>query len=188
MGRRKKRKRSTVSTGKNTGKTGTGTGAEINASTGAGASETERVGVLYMSNEISVDEARLQAEADAALASAPLEDATFGAEGAPVAPEAAESWRPLVQGVVPMLRIVVFPQWNITDDEANEFTESLTQCMDQLFPGGMAGKYACWVRLMACCGGIVASRVIERGELPPLGPKRINVKSNDAKSDAGAAH
>ena len=134
-----------------------------------------------MSNDVSIDEARLTAEADAAIAAVPVDPLTAGAPVAPV----PESWAPLIQGMTPMLRIAVFPQWNISEDEAREFSEALGQCLDQVFPGGLAGPYACWVRLMACTGGIVAMRVIQHGKLPPIGPRRAsNEKTADAASPA----
>lgn len=137
-------------------------------------------------NEVVIDEARMAAEADAAMVD-------VQPEFDPLAPpaEVLESWAPMIESVTPMLRIGVFPQWQITDAEAKEFAESLGQCLDQLFPGGMSGRYACFARLIACCGGIVAMRAIQLGKIPPLGPKRADKpKTNGAAgadSEARAA-
>lgn len=136
-----------------------------------------------MSNEVNIDEARLIAEADAALAASAPEVAPIEGEGAALA--VPESWSPLIEGVTPMLRIAVFPQWNISDAESREFEQSLGQCLDQVFPGGLAGPYACWCRLIVCCGGIVATRAIQFGKVPPLGPVR-RVQQSEEKSAAAS--
>lgn len=133
-----------------------------------------------MSNEVTIDEAALMAEADAALASVAADASADATASAPV----PESWAPLIDSMTPMLRIAVFPQWEITDDEAREFSESLGQCLDQVFPGGLAGPYACWCRLIFCAGGIVAGRVIKHGHLPPLGPRRAEQPKQASTSAA----
>lgn len=131
-------------------------------------------------NEVTIDEAALSAEADAVIAAADL------AAPPDVQPEQLpESWAPLIDSMTPMLRIAIFPQWEISDDEAREFSESLGQCLDQVFPGGLAGPYACWCRLFFCAGGIVAGRVIKHGKLPPLGPRRAE---QPKQTTADAAH
>jgi len=132
-----------------------------------------------MNNEVTIDESRLEAEANAVM---------VGVEPAvPLAPGEAEaaplSWAPMIEGITPLLRIAVFPQWQITDPEAKEFADSLGICLDQLFPGGLEGRYACYVRLLTCCGGIVAMRAIQFGKIPPLGPKRAE-KAKDGKPAA----
>lgn len=202
MGRRKKvRKRTGAgsgATGETIGKASAGTGEGETiltcAATGgieAGSDdghtrndgqEMERVGVVFM-NTVDIDETRLTAEADAAVAGAPVD------ESAPVGAVQAlpDSWSPLIEGMTPMLRIAVFPQWNISDAEATEFAESLGQCLDQIFPGGIAGPYACFVRLIVCCGGIVATRAIVHGQIPPLGPRRAKPEKETGTA-ADAAH
>lgn len=131
-------------------------------------------------NEVEIDEAALAREADVAMAAAP-QDARFDAP----AEQLPESWAPLIGSMTPMLRIAIFPQWDISDDEAKEFSESLGECLDQVFPGGLAGPYACWCRLIFCAGGIVAGHVIKHGHLPPLGPRRVESKKDtDASASA----
>jgi hypothetical protein len=194
MGRGKKRRKRTgagsVRTGENLGKSSVGAGPEC---TGADASSTgvegienaaEGLGVLSM-NEVEIDEAALARAADAALASAPV-DAAAVTEAPEQLPE---SWAPLIDSMTPMLRIAIFPQWDITEDEAKEFSASLGECLDQVFPGGLAGPYACWCRLIFCAGGIVAGRVIKHGNLPPLGPRRVEQsKQTPASASADATH
>lgn len=133
-----------------------------------------------MSNEVTIDEAALAAEAEAVLADAPVD-----AAGQMQQEQLPESWAPLIDAMTPMVRIAIFPQWEITDAEAKEFSASLGECMDQLFPGGLAGPYACWCRLIFCAGGIVAGRVIKHGQLPPLGPRRVE---QPKQNNADAAH
>lgn len=117
-------------------------------------------------NVVEVDEAALAAEVAALEAAAPPP-----VEAAPEPAAPAESWGPMVEGITPQLALFVFPQWNLTPAERAEFTQSLTLCLDQLLPGGLAGKYACYVRLILLVGGVAASRYIMHGKLPPLGPK-----------------
>lgn len=137
-------------------------------------------------NDVQIDEVRLTAEADAAIAAAPL-DQVAGESGQVVAAP-PESWAPLVESMTPALRLMVFPQWGITDAEAKEFSDSLGQCLDQVFPGGLAGPYACWCRLILCGGGIVAMRVMQTGKIPPLGPRRAVQKDKaTAGSETSAA-
>lgn len=135
-------------------------------------------------NDVPVDEVALTAEADAAIAGMPATESPADAG----ALAALESWATMIESVTPILRIGVFPQWNISDGEAKEFADSLGQCLDQLFPGGMGGKYACYARFIACCGGIAALRAIQnQGKLPPIGPKRIE-KPKDESTGVDAPH
>lgn len=120
-------------------------------------------------NEVSLDDAALAAEADAALAAAPAPDVSVT-----VSVPALESWVGFVGDMMPAVRIGLVPQWNITDQESAAFSESLGTCLDQLFPGGPTGKYACWVRLFGTCSGIALGRYLANGALPPLGPKRAD--------------
>ena len=47
------------------------------------------------------------------------------------------------------------------------------ECLAQLFPDGVQGKYACWFRLMACTGVIVVNGIAQNGgKLPGIGPKK----------------
>lgn len=127
-------------------------------------------------NRVDIDESALAAEVDAALADAGLEGADVTASDV----VAGESWAPFVAGLVPVLRGVVIPQWSVQSVQLKEFGESLTQCLDQAFPGGVSGQYACWARLLMCSAGIVVGAIVSNGgALPPLGPVR------EAASDDG---
>lgn len=218
MGRRKTGKRQTGKAGKpreksgiaivatsegdateGTGKTGIETGSEAGASTGteAGPATTEtgsdRMGILHVTtdNEAGTDAglAALEREANAALAGAPEGDAlTEGAEGGELEPAAPQEWEPFLQGMKPLLFGFVLPQWEVTEPEQREWTQSLAQCMDQLFPGGPAGQYACYVRLAAVSVAIVGGRMIANGgKLPPIGPKRATPPASDASTSTAAA-
>lgn len=156
-----------------------------NAGNGAGRAGEENSGVrvLLMSNDVQIDDAQLMAQADAALAGAPVDPSAVPLDAQPI----PENWLPLIEGLAPMLRIGVFPQWNITDDEQKEFVESAAQSLDLIFPGGLGGKYAPLVRLIACCGGICAVRYIQFGKIPPLGPKRVEKPKQPAADDSQRA-
>lgn len=141
---------------------GTDTGPDF-ADSGAAVSEgMEPVGLVAAGSE----RGRLLAEADAALASAPA-DAGGGvapAEGS----DSGGSWADITPSVVTVVSGVVLPQWDIKANEQTEVSTALAQCMDQVFPGGLDGKYACWVRLVMACGAITVSRAMQPGGLPPL--------------------
>lgn len=114
---------------------------------------------------------RLIAEVEAAAASAPIADPVTGQpqvdQVAP--PNVNGEWAVLTPPVVEVVAAVVFPRWNIGPDKQRPLSESLAECMDQLFPGGVEGKYACWVRLIAVCGTITVGAAAENGgRLPPL--------------------
>jgi hypothetical protein len=68
-----------------------------------------------------------------------------------------------------VLCAVVLPAWRIQPAEQRPVSEALAECLEQVFPGGIEGKYACWVRLLVACGAITVSRVATNGgRLPPL--------------------
>jgi len=61
---------------------------------------------------------------------------------------------------------------------------SSPQCLAQLFPDGINGKYACWFRLLGCTGFIVVNGIAQNGgKLPGFGPK----KSPEPTPEHGAA-
>ena len=135
-------------------------------------------------NTVDVDPAALAAEAERAIAgafeqpAAPAGGPQPGAESMP----APQSWRPLIEGLVPTVRLIVFAQWNIAPNLQEEFIASLSQSLDVLFPGGLEGKYAPFVRLLACSAGITFAAYAANGNtLPPLG-----LKKPDAKPEAAA--
>lgn len=129
-------------------------------STGAG----DQVGMGGMDSVGLGDTERLIAEA---------ESATAGLPGDPLAEAAGQldpngQWSALTPPLVKITCGVVLPAWQINNVEQGEISEALGQCLEQLFPGGINGKYACWVRLVFCCGAITVSRVQQHGRLPPL--------------------
>lgn len=88
--------------------------------------------------------------------------------GAVTAVDSSGSWAQLTPHLTTITCAVVLPQWKISTEEQHEVSGALGQCMEQLFPGGIDGKYACWVRLIAACGAITISRAQQPGGLPPL--------------------
>jgi hypothetical protein len=98
-----------------------------------------------------------------------------GAAGQPLsAADAAQaaasaSWGQLTPPTVQVLACVVFPAWQIRPEEQTEISGALAECLEQVFPGGLGGRYACWIRLLVACGAITVSRVaMNGGKLPPL--------------------
>jgi hypothetical protein len=116
----------------------------------------------------------LAAEADAALGAAPID-----AAAAPPAPDPNEydpnkatEWDMYMSMAVELLANVGLPQWNLTAHEKNELTKSLAHILEDLFPGGLSGRYAPYLRLLTVSGFIVITRYREHGgELPGIGPK-----------------
>lgn len=110
--------------------------------------------------------AQLIAEAEAAGAAAPVDPATL-APGE--APNPNGEWKMLTPPAVEVICGVVLPAWEIRAEEQRPVSEALAECLEQVFPGGIEGKYACWVRLLVCCGAITVARVATNGgKLPPL--------------------
>jgi hypothetical protein len=113
---------------------------------------------------------RLIADVEAAAASAPIADPTTGQPqiDQPVATTGGE-WAALTPHLVTATCGIVLPRWEIPTSDQAEIADSLGLCLDQLFPGGIEGKYACWVRLIVACGGItIATAQRHGGKLPPL--------------------
>lgn len=212
MGRRQEGRRRTGRTGEKPGKSSTGTGGEAIESTGGesrserqarlgieGADEldrleaeyerrTERVGVLPVSsNDVTIDEQRLTLEADAALAGVVDElAASAPADAAAAGVPALESWAPFIEGLAPTLRGIIFAQWRMHEVQFEEWKASLVVCLDQTFPGGMTGPYACWVRLATASAGIVVVNYVTNGnQLPPLGLPRA--AKTEKAADTGTA-
>jgi len=115
----------------------------------------------------------LLAEANAAMATA--EPAALTETGAPPPPpvDAAKEFRDVLHLPVMFVSSAVLPQWGITDEFRKEWTEASAECLAQLFPDGIGGKYACWFRLLACTGLIVMTGIANNGgKLPGIGPKK----------------
>jgi hypothetical protein len=112
---------------------------------------------------------RLEAEVEAAAAGIPgLDPATGQAQLDPALANPNGQWSALTPPTVEVLCAVVLPAWKIQPAEQRPVSEALAECLEQVFPGGIEGKYACWVRLLVACGAITVSRVAtNNGRLPP---------------------
>jgi hypothetical protein len=174
-----------------TGAAGESTGGESGASTENTGAEV--VGILAADNSIIVERAPMElleqspaapepipeilaAEAAAALSEAPADTgaAPSGAPAqAPYDPDMATEWDMYMAMAVNLIAKVVLPQWNLTDEEKHELTKSTAHILQDLFPGGLSGRYAPYLRLIVVSGAIVITRHKEHGgKLPGLGPKR----------------
>lgn len=133
-------------------------GASADAGAGADAAgRLESVGVVAGS-----DPASLAAEVAAAVPGA-------AAPAGELEAIANASWATLAPPGVSVICAVVLPAWEITPAEQGEISPALAECLEQLFPGGINGRYACWLRLVLCCGGIAVSRAVQNGgRMPPL--------------------
>jgi hypothetical protein len=121
--------------------------------------------------ELSPEAINLHLEADSALAGVE-EPPPLGTDptAAPVDPVA--EFRSALKMPMLLNQHVLMAQWNITDEVRTEMTEATSECLAQLFPDGMGGKYACWFRLLACGGIIVVNGIASNGgKLPGFGPK-----------------
>ncbi len=163
------------------GNSGEHSGIEAGTESGKSGTETATdpetmVGATDMTVEQSPEgaaPAELLAEADAALAGAAPEALTADGQPPPPIVDATAEFRMVLTGPISLATVFVLPQWEITDDERTELTESMSMCFAQLFPDGINGKYACWFRLVACSGIIVATRFAKGGgKLPGIGPKK----------------
>ena len=146
------------------GSTGPGTG-------GAGEAPPLVAGVEPVGLVDGNSTERLIADVEAAAASAPIADPTTGQPqiDQPPAESGAGEWRALTPHLVTVTCGIVLPRWEIPTTDQSEVAESLGLCLEQLFPGGIEGKYACWVRLIVASGGItIATAQRHGGKLPPL--------------------
>jgi len=122
---------------------------------------------------LSPQAADLLLEANAAIGSAEPEALT--PDGLPPPPpiDAAKEFREVLHLPVMFVSHAVLPQWNITEDFRQEWTAASAECLAQLFPDGLNGKYACWFRLVACTGMIAVHGIAQNGgKLPGIGPKK----------------
>lgn len=145
------------------GSTGHGTG-------GAGTEPSLVAGVEHVGVVDGNSPERLIAEVQAAAASAPIADPITGQPQIDqAATDPAGEWSALTPHIVTVACGVVLPRWEIPPTEQTEVAESMGQCLEQLFPGGIEGRYACWVRLVMACGAITISTAHRHGgKLPPL--------------------
>jgi hypothetical protein len=196
-GRKEYTKRQRASARASSGGAG-GAGETAGAVTGGTGESTEAalVGILAPNHQIAPEKTvelleqlepapesipdNLAAEAAAAIGQAP-EDPSI-APAAPVDPpydpNKVTEWDMYMQMAVNLVAKIALPQWNLTDDEKNELTKSTAHILEDLFPGGLAGRYAPYLRLITVTGFIVVTRHKEHGgKLPGLGPKREEVVS-----------
>jgi len=122
---------------------------------------------------LSPEAADLLLEANAAIAGAEPEALTDNGLPPPPPVDAEKEFRDLLNLPVLFVQHSVLPQWGIQDQYRDEFTAATAQCLAQLFPDGINGKYACWFRLLAASGFIVVNAIGQNGgKLPPIGPKK----------------
>ena len=123
--------------------------------------------------ELSPEAVNLHLEANAAIAGAEPEALTETGLPPPAPIDSAEEFRKALKMPMMLNQHVLMAQWNITDEVRDEMTEATAECLAQLFPDGMGGKYACWFRLLACGGIIVVNGIASNGgKLPGFGPKK----------------
>lgn len=134
--------------------------------------------------ELSPEAVNLQFEADAAIAGAEPAALTDTGLPPPDPVDAPKQFREALHLPTMFVQHAVLPQWGITDEFRLEWTAATAECLAQLFPDGMGGKYACWFRLLACSSIIVATGIAQNGgKLPGLGPK----KADDSTLEHGLA-
>jgi len=122
---------------------------------------------------LSPQAADLLLEANAALAGAEPEALTDDGLPPPEPIDAAKGFREVLHLPAMFLQRGVLPQWGIEDQYRDEFTAATAECLAQLFPDGINGKYACWFRLLGCTGFIVVNGIAQNGgKLPGIGPKK----------------
>lgn len=115
----------------------------------------------------------LLSEANAAIETAEPEALTETGAPPPDPVDAAKQFRDVLHMPVMFVQAAVLPQWGITDEFRKEWTEATAECLAQLFPDGVGGKYACWFRLIGCTAIIAANGIAQNGgKLPGIGPKK----------------
>lgn len=145
--------------GRSAGELEAGHAAGASDGAGAGAGAVNGMEPLGL---VGADPASLAAEVAAAVPGA-------AAPAGELEAISNASWATLTPPGVQVLSAVIFPAWEITPAEQGEIAPALAECLEQLFPGGINGRYACWLRLVICCGGITVSRAVQNGgRIPPL--------------------
>ena len=145
---------SSKTTGGDRTRTGNGTG-QADTSTGAGPTLDGRMGGA----DQVIDATTLQAEADAAIAAAPVD--LTGAAPAPAGPNAAEmeaGYAMLVGGVLDMSFEMACPAWEIQDDEKDKLAAALGKACALWFPNDIPEKWIALIVVAGVGGKIVAAR------------------------------
>lgn len=134
--------------------------------TGGGTGRTGETPVMVdrgIGDAHQVNAAALQMEADAALASAPVEPVIDPATGAPAPTgpsidDMAAGYAELGSAALDMLTEAACPAWEITDDEKNKFSGALGRACALWFPNDIPEKWIALIVLAGVGGRIVASR------------------------------
>jgi len=126
-------------------------------------------------NKVDVDPVQLDRQADAILHRAPIDELPPPGPQAEPQKESAdeESWHQMIPGLTTMLAMLVFPQWGFVEEEQKAFSTAAADVLEHAFPGGMGGRYGCYVRLMMVTAGVTLARFdADTGKFPPIGPRR----------------
>jgi hypothetical protein len=151
----------------------------------AGSAVGSSPGAVGMESVGVVGPEQLIAETEAAAAGIPNVDPATGQLGE-LNPNG--QWSALTPPAVEVICAVVLPAWQIQTAEQRPVSEALAECLEQVFPGGIEGRYACWVRLIFACGAITVSRVAQNGgKLPPLFLPKSNPPPTPPAHTNGAA-
>lgn len=154
-----------ATTGAGTGRTGQVNGAGTGTSTGRTGEKAALVGNLRDADQVS-DPAALQAEADAAIAAAPIDQAAPGAPAStgPTTDDMAAGYAQLAGAALGMITDAACPAWEINDDEKNKFADALGRACALWFPGEIPEK---WVALIVVAG--VGGQIVTKRRDPATG-------------------
>jgi hypothetical protein len=150
------------STGRGRSTTGAGTLNGTGPGTGAG-SEAPLVGAVRDAHQVT-DTAALQAEADAALAAAPIDTGPAPVPAGPSTDDMAAGYAMLAGATLGTLTEMACPAWQITDDEKNKFADALGKACALWFPGEIPEK---WVALIVVAG--VGAQIVAQRRDPRTG-------------------
>lgn len=107
----------------------------------------------------ATDQVTLQAEADAAIAAAPVD--LNGTAPAPAGPDQAAmeaGYAMLAGGVLDMSFEMTCPAWEVTDDEKDKLAAALGKACAIWFPGDIPEKWIALIVVAGVGGKIVAAR------------------------------
>lgn len=110
-------------------------------------------------NDTSISQ--LQAEADAALATAPPDLLPGAAPVAPAGPSPADmeaGYAMIAGGVLDMTCEMVVPAWEVTDDEKGKLAGALGKACALWFPGEIPERWAALIVLAGVAGQVVIAR------------------------------
>jgi hypothetical protein len=177
-------------TAESTGRGRSHTGATGPNGTGAGTGQAGALdGTIRDVDQVN-NSAELQAEADAALAAAPIDTAAAPVPAGPSTDDMAAGYAMLAGATLGTLTELTCPAWEITDDEKTKFADALGKACALWFPGEIPEK---WVALIIVAGvgsQIVAARRDPRtgGLKPRFRPKPIERAAPVATGPAPDPH